>query len=82
MPETTLLTGADGYLGGNLARALLAGTDHQLVLTIKGTAADGGFAGRAVASSTNSARLATGGSRSCPPTSGVPTHWRRSTRAR
>jgi nucleoside-diphosphate-sugar epimerase len=46
MPETTLLTGADGYLGGNLARAMLAGTDHRLVLAVKGTAGGGDFADR------------------------------------
>lgn len=44
MPETTLLTGADGYLGGNLARAILASSDQHLVLPVKGTAGDDGFA--------------------------------------
>src|SRR5215469_230940 len=44
MPETTLLTGADGYLGGNLAREILANSDQHLVLAVKGAAGDEGFA--------------------------------------
>jgi nucleoside-diphosphate-sugar epimerase len=35
MTGTTLLTGADGYLGSRLAGALLAGSDDRLLLTIK-----------------------------------------------
>jgi nucleoside-diphosphate-sugar epimerase len=43
MPETTLLTGADGYLGGDLARAILASSDQHLVLPVNGLAGDGAF---------------------------------------
>lgn len=40
MSETTLITGADGYLGGKIARAMLAGSDHHLILTVNGTAGE------------------------------------------
>jgi nucleoside-diphosphate-sugar epimerase len=46
MPETMLLTGADGYLGGNLARAVLAGTDRHLILSVKGGPGEDDFADR------------------------------------
>lgn len=47
MPETTLLTGADGYLGRNLARAILASSDQHLVLAVKAGGAGAGRAGGA-----------------------------------
>lgn len=49
MTGTTLVTGADGYLGGKIAKALLAGSDDQLLLGVKtaGLAGSASFAGSA-----------------------------------
>jgi nucleoside-diphosphate-sugar epimerase len=46
MPRKALITGADGYLGGKIARAMLAGSDHHLLLAVNGTAGDDGFANK------------------------------------
>lgn len=41
---TTLITGADGYLGAKIAQALLAGTEDHLVLGVRAAMADNRFA--------------------------------------
>jgi nucleoside-diphosphate-sugar epimerase len=46
MTGTTLITGADGYLGGKIAQALLAGSDDRLLLGVKADAGSAEFASR------------------------------------